>query len=168
MASDCREARGTCHHESGHVVCAITRGVPVERVAISPCCEKEHVGEAAYAELGGDFDMIVCALGGSIAEQRFTGRANKAGAAGDRANIERILTLRYGRKIEGLDAPIITDARAEAEGIVERRWWEIKTLAAELLERFEITGDDIRQIVARAAAVRFTKKIEQLKRRGKA
>ena len=166
MAGDYQEAKATCHHEAGHVICGITRGVPIKRVSIAPCSGGVNAGEATYAEVGDDFDMIVCSLGGGIAERRFTGRPNEHGASADRESIKRILARRYGRETKDadLDMPIVTAAKAEAEKIVKRRWVEIQALASKLIGEFELEAGEILAIVGRAATDRINKRIAELER----
>ncbi|MCH8968600.1 MAG: hypothetical protein IIA66_05725 [Planctomycetes bacterium] len=166
MAGDYQEAKATCHHEAGHIICGITRGVPIKRVSIAPACGKGKAGEATYAEVGDDFDMLVCTLGGSIAEERFTGRPNEYGAFGDRESVKRLLAKRYGRETKDadLDAPIVAAAKVEAAKIVTTRWVEIEALAARLIEKFEIEETEIRAIVGRAATDRITNQIAKLEK----
>ena len=164
MSTGFKEAKTACAHEAGHIVAAITRGVPISRAAIAPLCDKGLAGVAQYAEVGDDFDMIVCALSGGIAEQRFTGRADEHGASGDRASIKRILAKRYGREVDSLNEPIVKAAEGEAEKIVATRWPEIEALAARLIEKFEIEAEEIREIVGRAATDRICKAIAELER----
>lgn len=164
MPNSYQRAKATCHHEASHIVCAMTRRIPIARVAIAPHCDANLAGVATYAAAGDDFDMIVAALGGGIAERKFTGIQNEDGVAGDREDIVGILTMRYGREISSLDAPIVAAAGREAEKIVEQRWPEIQALAAELVKRFEIKETEIREIVAKAATERLTREIEQLEK----
>ncbi|MCH8852013.1 MAG: hypothetical protein IID41_05105 [Planctomycetes bacterium] len=140
--------------------------MPIKRVAIAPCCGKGLAGEAMYATIGDDFGRIVSSFGGSVAEQRFTGRPNEYGAKSDRENVGRILARRYGRepKSGDLDMPIVTAAKAEAEKIVGRRWPEIQALAGKLIEEFELEAGEILAIVGRAATDRINKRIAELER----
>lgn len=165
MLPDRNQRMGIAIHEAAHAVAALSRGMRVERVGIGPACQGENsVGECQLAEGGSDFDEVVYILAGFAGQRKYDPVANPCVAGSDRVQIRAKLSQRYGRKVEHLDHPMVEAAQREAEAIVENRWFEIQQLAAALMMRIEIKGEELREIVAKAATERITKEIERLEK----
>ena len=121
-----RDRRKVAIHEAAHAVGFEARGVPVLSVNLHECAPAKP--------------DAVGALCGSIA-------AIKAGhddnhSPGDIAMVRRAL------RNEGKAEDEMPAVEAEAHALVARSWWMIQRVAGALLERGQLTGDQVRGLMS--------------------
>lgn len=152
--------RVTAYHEAGHAVARFVLRRRIDRVSILPDDESRgHVQGYVLAKLGQDWDytlrdvqmledQILSALAGPAAEERLTGDVDADGAVHDRTTaVDIAMHLEGGPEVV---EPYLAYLDAKAHALVKTRWPMVEALAAELLERKQLSGPAARAILRRA------------------
>lgn len=153
------------HHEAGHVLAAIERGIPFEYVTLRQKGDSrgrivwsaEARGSRTRAEI---IDHLVMLLAGDFADQQQSGERLTVKAIlvqirakrGDWFSIDRLLrTLQPPPTARFLcpDEWVPEKPEAITWEIIDRRWGDIEALALALLERETLTADEVREEIAR-------------------
>jgi ATP-dependent Zn protease len=151
-AHDTRTA--TAYHEAGHLTIACHYQLPIGTVTLhhhdgdgprhtALPLEAPVAGgsEAAFQML----NLITCLIGGSIAEERYTGQVNSRIAEQDHEQAWR-LAVEVADTDRGAEA-LMTWLTIRAEQDVNRLWNEITATAALLLERGSVTPEQAKSVV---------------------
>lgn len=122
------------HHESGHVLVAVTLGLRIRYAQIAP--EPEVVlDHRLNRRLGLGLDERVQFLvGGYVAERIFA--PDDTSLDNSRLDLERAREL--------TDGAGVARAMSRADAILRARWNQVEVIAAALLERGELGGPAIR------------------------
>lgn len=129
------------YHEAGHAVAAIALGTPVKRASLDrvttwvrPGCERAQRNEA------------IIALAGPLAEDRYQSYSlnEQAALSGSVWRTDLDNALRRLRPADSLGLAV-----REARGLVRQNWTSIEVLAAALLDRKALTGDEINAVLGR-------------------
>ena len=144
--------QATAYHEAGHAVVALILGRPVARVSILPDRERLGVCEFGKGVFRPSEDWlereILIALGGIAAEARHTGNYSWDSAARDQQYVRRLAVQRAGeRRAERLERRLL--AKAEYLLADEDSWKVVELIAAELMQRGEISGRTARHLFDR-------------------
>ena len=160
-----REER-TAYHEAGHAVAheRLRYARKLRKVTIIPDPNENSRGCVVHDKLPPSFDPweneitprdmagieddAVCSFAGGIAEKRFAGRHDYAGASEDRQHaIDLASPLTGGPGDKVLNA-YLRYLWVRAEGLVESRliWPEIEAVAKALLERKTLTRKEVHDI----------------------
>lgn len=158
--------RASAYHEAGHAVAAVHVGLRFIEVTIRPGSDSygkvvfPSVGAMDWSRWATPTELVaiegnegvpletpmawlearfLVSWAGPIAEERFTGEWDAEGASEDMEALATFLPL-------GPDP--FPDAREAARAVVDTRWTEIEAVAAGLLERGRLSGDEVRAIVA--------------------
>jgi ATP-dependent Zn protease len=143
----------TAYHEAGHAVVALVLGRPVQRVSIMP--DRETAGQCEFGKSvfrpSEDWleREILISLGGIAAEARHTGDYAWDGAARDEQYVRRLAVQRAGeRQAARLQRRLL----AKAENLLSKagHWQAVERIAAELLQRGEISGRTARHLFEQA------------------
>lgn len=157
-----RRKWATAYQEAGHAVFGVRLGQRVLRASIVPDVNEGTLGHVQRVKVRRDFDWtndygarewtirrklepgIISAYAGVLAEKRYTGRRhNWAGASSDMQWAAYcILQLEGGGKVADAYARYL---RESARRKVETWWPSIERVAAALIERETLKGDDIRE-----------------------
>jgi hypothetical protein len=140
-------------HESGHAVMATLRGIPLAYVTIVR--EKKLAGRCVYAECAAHvLDLAAVALAGPEAEKLggFPWDAQDAwGCAGDfesaREEIESLALAEDGKLDNTLYDAYLTDTEGRMRHDLQQHWSAVEALAAALMERGTIPGDEASALV---------------------
>jgi hypothetical protein len=89
---------------------------------------------------------VITSLAGMIAERRFRGRYNHVGAADDLRQAVSMADYLSGDPRD--TERYLNRAWERAEALLAEHWPAVETLAAALLERQTLTGDEAREIIA--------------------
>jgi ATP-dependent Zn protease len=139
----------TAHHEAGHAVAAIVRGVRVKHATIAPSGNRAgHIRLLGRVptQTGAMHDRGMIALAGEAAQRRFSPRSVRRHHGGsDREAVRRFaLDASGSAKV----AQCLVDLwQAQADDLVQARWATIQRIAAALLERQTIDGAELRRLV---------------------
>ena len=148
------------HHEAGHAVAALRLGVPVHHVTIDPENDDGGIVLGHVRFLGGDKDppslshrLLLVSLSGPAAQRRFAPRSPIR--MNGRSDFE------HARCESELVSSSPTAARSltrwaecESRSFVEREWPLIQNVAALLIERRTLSGDDLQEALAPIEAAR--------------
>jgi hypothetical protein len=149
--------RATAYHEAGHAVIAVLCGIGVQHVTIKPSGtlwgHVQRSGGWSRIEVG-DVTREECVrygmfyLAGSIAEVRFAGWRTNWRVPGDYENMSR-MAFKFCGTIEGA-AELIAYLEAGVRRIIETTAIQnqIERVAAALLDRETLTGDELQQIIS--------------------
>jgi ATP-dependent Zn protease len=147
------DEQATAFHEAGHAVLALLLGRAVQHVSILP--NRDHLGICAFGKgsVRRSEDWlereILIALGGIAAEARFTGNYAWDGAARDQKYVERLAVQRAGEsRAEKLQRRLL--AKAEHHLADEGAWLAVELIAAQLLQKKEISGRTALHLFERA------------------
>jgi hypothetical protein len=89
-------------------------------------------------------DHVLISLAGPAAEARFTGRLNRIGASGDYETVLLLAERRFDGRLLRKYLEYMTE-RARAHVASFRAWAMISGLAAVLVERGTLTGEEARK-----------------------
>jgi hypothetical protein len=142
-------------HEAGHAVACALTGVRLAFVQITPspryqpCEGQRDCGQGA-----------VVALAGAAAEQELLGSADARGSRKDRVQARRYTMALPGRdqrvalSLAGQDDDPLDQARTQARQLVQEERDRIMGLAAVLLVKGQLDGEDIEAILDQPAPTR--------------
>ena len=138
----------TAHHEAGHVVAAILKGLVVEHVTID--ADAGVAGYVQYLQPAEEDEQThergVVALAGEAAQRRFNPRSiRRHHGGGDR---EQVLSyaVNYAGSVKQAEA-LVRYWEVRASELVERYWAQIQRVAAELLKHRTLTRQDVQRMV---------------------
>lgn len=133
----------TAYHEAGHAVVALALGRMVQEISVLP--RRDRLGHCAHrkARLRSSADLleneVLIALGGIVAEARFTGTYAWDMATTDLRYVRDLVVQRVGlRRAQRLERRLI--AKAEHVLAQEGHWRAVELLAAELVRRGSMSG----------------------------
>jgi ATP-dependent Zn protease len=153
-----REA--TAYHEAGHAVAQYYLRLPIRKVTIVSDKEKGTLGhceskgplylkgidlDISPAKQDRIFRKIQALLAGNVAQQRFNKRSVRKWHASSDYRKAVDLAIRV-TDTDGVRL-LLGWLRHGTECLVQTRWREIEAIAAALLERKTLTGDEIREII---------------------
>ena len=152
---DAPDDQATAYHEAGHAVLALLLGRPVQHVSILPDRDRLGVcefGKGVYRPSEDWLEReILIALGGIAAEAKLTGNYAWDGAARDQQYVERLAIQRAGeRRAEKLQRRLL--AKAEHYLADDGAWRAVELIAAELLQKREISGRTALHLYERGTA----------------
>lgn len=170
---DPRRQRSVAVHEAGHALVACVVGVPIARVSVEPDRMSEGFEGYCNTLIPKGFDPYRCssqeilrrelvvAVAGPLAEKLGTGGCDRVAAATDTQNTFRNAVLLVGG---GPPGPIsdswspavewVRRAQDLAETIIRKGWRALEALVVALLERGALDGEQVRQVVREALALR--------------
>lgn len=162
----------TAHHEAGHAVAAIVLGVPVRHATIipdEPDAQGRTLGHVRFRS--GDADLpslghrlLIVTLAGPAAQRRFAPRSPiRANAVCDFHHAR--LDSETCSSSPAAARSLHRWAQHEARALVAREWLVVEHVAAALIERRTLSGDEIRDIGARVMAARESVAAEYRKTR---
>lgn len=139
----------TAYHEAGHAVVALSLGRLVQHISILPRQDRLGHCEHRKARLGSSADPleseVLIALGGIVAEARFTGTYAWDMATTDLLYVRDLVVQRVGpRRAERLERRLL--AKAEHVLAREEHWRAVELIAAELVRRGSISGRAARHL----------------------
>jgi len=154
IAQSPEDLAAIAHHEAGHAVATVKSGMKVVQVGISAVADArgnfgkvEHInpyfeqaledGDERLNRLG--YWELVIALAGPAAERRYDQRRTMP--ASDRVEIEHILSAAGGS--EGDKKKFFRAVKRDTKNLVNEEWPVIKRVAAGLLERKRLSGDEL-------------------------
>lgn len=129
------------HHEAGHVIAAVALGTPVRRATLHGVTTMVRSGcpRAQYNE-------AVIALAGPEGETRRHGYSASQCAELWGSSVWRDDLANALRHLDGAE---IAPALHQARRLVNENWNAIEVLAAALLDRKELNGDEINAVLGR-------------------
>jgi ATP-dependent Zn protease len=150
--------RLTAYHEAGHAVMAQLCGQRITEVEIIG--DTEHSGSVRslriHEEQGPDVDpgiptalterMLLCLVAGMVAESMISGRRSW-----DEGSEDLDAAVRLAMKVVGdceRVLPFLEIAREHTEDLLRRNWPAVDRLAAALMERRRMTGEEVRRLLA--------------------
>jgi len=158
----------TAHHEAGHAVVAWLQQMPLVRAHVVPddrILGGVRRGNEHYDAIEGDGWIArdesandpaerarVC-VAGFLAERRFTGRGNRRGASSDFEHFDECLRLfvpearPYWEDLRAAYRKLFT---AQTRGMIDTHWSLVEALAGALVERRDMTGDDVVSVLRHA------------------
>ena len=133
----------TAHHEAGHAVAAILKGVRFAHVTIRP--SEDAAGHVRFLTRARSVDQVhkrgIVALAGEAAQRRYNLRSVRGHhGAGDRQAV-----LAYALECSGSARQaeaMATLWAVQAEELVNARWSKVALIAALLLERVDLTQSE--------------------------
>jgi ATP-dependent Zn protease len=166
------ELESTAYHEAGHIVVAHCVGLKVQYVTIIPSddylghafSQKQHENDNNLLQKFMNYDIpddmsveeydeninriitqdLLHSLGGYVAEKIY-GIDNTIGASSDFKGVVDFALAHYG---SADDASLeINKHLLKVEEILKDNWHYVKSLAASLLEKKELTRDEILQLL---------------------
>ena len=168
-----RNPEGYAFHEAGHAAVARRFGWPVRSVSILPelyshggdfhpqldssgrvavDCEFPDLESPDHREDAEQYMLF--GLAGPTAEYRFRGRS-QWNRQGDVAAISRYL---WAHAPEGRDDEYLQELKLKAAALVDEVWPDIEAVAAELVKRRELSGDEVERIVRTKSNVLLSKR----------
>ena len=123
------------YHEAGHAIVALALGSKVRSVSIAPSLTR-------CAHRRGTPHNAIVALAGNLAEQR--------GCPG--SNFDAFVDLRCALDVAESLQPadplaLLQKFLDQADELLDERWGQVETIAAALLQRQRLTGDEIDALV---------------------
>lgn len=162
-----RSLEATAYHEAGHAVASLALGRGVRRVSIVPDLAAGTLGLAtnhglpsfrpdvrddAPTQAKAEREILIL-LAGPAAEERFTGRRNRAGAAGDHAAAAAALALSLcGDEDEASAFLAWLVIRGRNLIAAPGQWIRVAALARALVDRRELSGAEVRRVCVEAMA----------------
>ena len=155
-----RPREATALHEAAHAVAATVVGRTVTSVTIVPdvggwgCCEYapfEPVAVLAYRDDPRNRKQAIITLAGSVAERRRFKDTDPRYASADMTHVDNLIGFMLGNADSEEEEELRADMRAETERLVATHWGAIEALAAALLERPTLTGEEVAAIIAAAS-----------------
>jgi len=157
-----RQRRAVAYHEAGHAVMRLHLGRRLVRVTIKP--KGDSLGHMLQPKTKIDIQWfgedwrtrrwaeteIMVSMAGPEAEKRLTGRRNNAGAVSDGENVANV-----AMKAEG-DGELATafirwlELKVAACLASPAVWVQVEAVAAALLERETLSGEEVRSTACRA------------------
>lgn len=148
-----KKLEGTAYHEAGHAVITRHLGYPVHSVTIKPGDDYQGAAlsdDPTYgrrldldnAESGTDDKMkhrVISALAGSVAEHRFSPEGFDLEGSSDDYKVVYDLVLSLGGGGDDVGEELYQKTRA----LVSDYWSDIDRVARALLDRTELSGDDL-------------------------
>jgi hypothetical protein len=150
------------YHEAGHAVLTLRCGRKLESVWIGDSADDGgnsqhydplwHKSDATgVLEIAGD-DMAMAlaglhiALAGVYAQRKFTGNAHIPMAKSDKHDVENFFVH---SSLSDADIRQATrEAKANTKSLVAHYWSDIERVAAALLERRKLSGDEVRELLS--------------------
>jgi ATP-dependent Zn protease len=148
----------TAYHEAGHVVVAVSLGVPFSSVTIKP--GKRYLGltyskvigrtwECPLAEL--DQNQLMCVMAGSLSEQIFTGLCLFSDPVA-RKLMDAIVSLPWSDEPDecqgsrlGIDIPMKYVERTEK--LLRSNWPKVERIAKALLEQQTLSRQKVTKLL---------------------
>jgi hypothetical protein len=155
QAMEADEDRIAAFHEAGHAVAAWAQGIGVEYATIAHeegergriALEQEPCLLASVAEME---RLIRVSLAGPMAQQRACGDAeiDQERAGADMIIVRALFIVITGGNIDRFPQ-FITRLRAETEALIFEplNWARVLSVAAALVERRTLTGDELRDVI---------------------
>ena len=125
-------------HEAGHAVVAAALGTPIKRASLGEVWTLVRFG-CPHAQR----DQAIIALAGAEAETKHCGYSLDRQA--ELWSVAWATDL--ASAVRDLDRAAIAPAIGQARQLVSEHWRSIEVVAQALLERGELTGDDIRALI---------------------
>jgi hypothetical protein len=153
-----RRLLATAHHEAGHAVVAHDLGRRFKRVSI--VAADDYLGCVEHPRLPRWFqpdvemtprmerlidDHVLVSLAGPAAEAAFTGHRNRIGASGDYETVLLLAERRFDGRLLRKYVEYMAE-RAKTHVASFRTWIMIQGLAAALVERGTLTGEEARLV----------------------
>lgn len=146
------EEIATAYHEAGHAVIAVTQGRPVDKVTIqrnSLRLGQCHVSKRRGQPIKDVTEVQALILfAGIVAEARYTGKYNWAGAQQDMYGIRQLSRSRGSseKQVERLQHRWLD----KTEYLVndDKTWQAIEAVAKELVQRRSVSGRAVHHIVS--------------------
>jgi len=165
MKKATRAEKSTAYHEAGHAVARYYLFHPIRKVTICPDKNDDSAGhcegkgrsyldgidvEISPRKQSRMFDNIKILLAGREAQRRFNKRSKRSvlncQAHSDwRKAVD--LAIRLTTSTRGTEL-LLEWLRHETESFVQLRWSDIEAVAAELLDRKTLTGEEVREIIS--------------------
>lgn len=170
------ELRRTAVHEAGHAVAAFKVGMRTKALSIVADGESlgHHRPHPYFAGVNPELDgsprvqrrlenAALVYLAGAAAERRFSPKGFRhAGSSGDRHQAIELLSYLTGSN-EELEAYLrLVDVRARQLVADPLNWFLINGLAARLLERQELTGDEVLRAIRAAYDEDFKRRLASI------
>jgi len=151
-----RELRLTAHHEAGHAVMAELCGQHVTAVEIVG--DDDRTGSVRSLRFRPDPLEVVdpslptahlerrllCLLAGPVAEEMAGGRHDWADRGGPELDEAVRMAMKIVRDCQRV-LPYLEEARSHVETVLEQHWEIVERVAAELMVRGRIGGDEVRR-----------------------
>ena len=173
MARRTKKLESTAYHEAGHAVVAFELEIPVESVTIAP--DEESVGSMIYQRRLQKLDdygsisarrratleaHVRVLIAGWIAEKRFNPKGfRRSGAQEDQRTLITIVFLLSNSEKEARLYHRLLEVQTVQ--IVNRRWFAIKALAAALLKKETLSGEEAGKLIMKA----FQDEMDRAKKR---
>ena len=157
-----KRQRAIAYHEAGHAVAAYVHHVAIHRAAIIPSAD--FAGHVSHANplRGRPIDamttprdrrhmerLVIVALAGDAAQRRHAPRSVRSWHADqDRRNAADLVSYFVGS--EAQQAAYLAYLWAVTDDLVDLHWPAVEAVAAELLERRDLSGKRVRGIIATA------------------
>jgi len=139
------ELRAVSYHEAGHCVTALTIGCPVHAIAIAPCCGEQRLGELTVTfsknKVRAATEATMVTLAGSIAQLK----ACPGSLRGEDVDLE--IAYDAATYLASNPQSFIELMRFRTNKLIERRWRSVEVIAAALLRRGNLTGQEIETLV---------------------
>ena len=164
-AHDAQRLRRTAYHEAGHAVAAILLEVKIKRVSIVPDPDGLTLGSVHHPRFGSnmhpDIDVglkardtmekqIIICFAGALTEKRIKGRGNWIGAR-HHHQVAAALSTYINSDNSTLEKHLAwLWARTESMQRQPHFWAAVEAVAAALLERKELSGDEAHAIAQAA------------------
>lgn len=154
-----QELEATAYHEAGHAVITRRLGYTVHSVTIKPGDDYQGLAVSDSPLFGRDPTLggpesgtdermqhrVIAALAGSVAERRFNPEIFDIENSSDDYEVVFDTCLRLGGDGDGA-SKVGEELYQKTEALVSEHWLEIDRVARALLDRTELSGDDIERI----------------------
>jgi hypothetical protein len=133
------------HHEAGHAVASVLRGVPLRNVTLEGGTDRLGASTPVDMRTVDLCDRLVLTLAGGLAESRYTGRPPVLDVA-DREEAEIIAAVLAER---GGHAPaaVLNAYQALASALVSESWSWIERVAGRLVQRKTLSGAHVAELM---------------------